>query len=338
MPSLWCQNVSTTSKPNSFQLEDLKLLPILIICIFGMFTNIMSVIILTNSKIRNYSTFKYMLATSTSNFLYLLLIMPNAIEYCSAYCSFILNTYWYNFYRLYLCSYLTSSIAIFSTLIDIALSLQHYQIITNKSLDDKTPFKRITFSLSMISILYFLPLVFLNFITKCKHINQEQFIIQNSDSNFKLPIEIILHSIRLVLVFVILTIINILNCIKYNKLTKNKIIIKNLNKISVTSPQTIINNNNNNSSILNNNNDNKRKKKLILMIIVKSVINFICLIPMTIYLALNYGQIYFDNSILKSILFYFSLLSYSLNLFVYYWFNSLFKSILKFYFKFLFKK
>jgi hypothetical protein len=180
-------------------------------------------------------------------------------------------------------------------------------------------------------------LLFLNFITECKNINQEQFIIQNSDSNFKLPIEIILHSIRLVLVFVILTIINILNCIKYNKLTKNKILIKNINKISVTS-QTIINKNNSSSSILNNNNDNKRKKKLILMIIVKSVINFICLIPMTIYLALNYGQIYFDNSILKSILFYFSLLSYSFNLFVYYWFNSLFKSILKCYFKFLFKK
>ncbi len=228
MPSLWCQNVSTTSKPNSFQLEDLKLLPILIICIFGMFTNIISVIILTNSKIRNYSTFKYMLATSISNFFYLLLMMPSALENCSAYCSFILTTYWFNFLRLYLFIYLTSCLAIFSILADIVLSLKYYQIITNKLYEDNvSPVKKIIFLLSFISILYYLPTVFLNSIENCNNQKEEeQYGIANKEElNF--PIEMLLHTIRLILVFVILTVINILNCIKYNELTKNKIIIKN---------------------------------------------------------------------------------------------------------------
>jgi hypothetical protein len=336
MSSVSCQNISITSKPSSFQLEDLKLLPIPIICIFGMFSNIISVIILTNSKIRNYSTFKYMLATSISNFFYLLLIMPSTLENCSTYCSFILKTYWFNFLRLYLFIYLTSCLAIFSILVDIVLSLKYYQIITNKLYEDNvSPVKRIIFLLTIISILYYLPAVFLNSIENCQN-NQreEQYEIANKDLNFS--IEMILHTIRLILVFVILTVINILNCIKYNELTKNKILIKN-NRIRAISVVPSTSNQIPSQPVdVKLVNITKKKKKLILMVIVKSGISFLGLIPLTIFMALRNAQNYDDGSILGLVLYSLLLISNSLNLFVYYWFNSLFKSVLKSYFKRLF--
>ena len=337
MSSTSCQNISIASKPSSFQLEDLKLLPIPVICIFGMFTNIMSVIILTNSKIRNYSTFKYMLATSISNFFYLLLMMPSALENCSAYCSFILTTYWFNFLRLYLFIYLTSCLAIFSILADIVLSLKYYQIITNKLYEDNvSPVKKIIFLLSFISILYYLPTVFLNSIENCNNQKEEeQYGIANKeDLNF--PIEMLLHTIRLILVFVILTVINILNCIKYNELTKNKIIIKN-NRIRAISVVPSTSNQMASQSIdIKLVNVTKKKKKITLMVIVKSGISFLGLIPLTVFMSLRNAQIYDDGTVLGLVLYSLLLMSNSLNLFVYYWFNSLFKSILKSYFKRLF--
>ena len=72
------------------------------------------------------------------------------------------------------------------------------------------------------------------------------------------------------------------------------------------------------------------------MVIVKSGISFLGLIPLTIFMALRNAQNYDDGSILGLVLYSLLLISNSLNLFVYYWFNSLFKSVLKSYFKRLF--
>ncbi len=72
------------------------------------------------------------------------------------------------------------------------------------------------------------------------------------------------------------------------------------------------------------------------MVIVKSGISFLGLIPLTVFMSLRNAQIYDDGTVLGLVLYSLLLMSNSLNLFVYYWFNSLFKSILKSYFKRLF--
>ena len=93
------------------------------ICIFGFVTNLLNIAVLLNPKMKDIS-FKYILATSLSDLLYLTLSGYSFVELCSD-CP-LNNSYFTQIYIIFIDSFFTSCLAIFCIFVDIFLSLILY--------------------------------------------------------------------------------------------------------------------------------------------------------------------------------------------------------------------
>jgi len=200
------------------------------ICIFGCITNFFSIAVLFNPKMKDIS-FKYLLVTSISDLLYLFLCSYLFIQLCSD-CP-LFTSYFTQWYTIYIDSYLTSCLAVFVILTEITLSLLRYSILKNKTYIQSMKFYKVIAFLFLISLVFYLPVLFFNEIIPIQQINStktDYLTIMNSlgSSLYGTITPIVLSTIRIILAMFVLTGINIMNAIEFRKRVSNRIQNQNI--------------------------------------------------------------------------------------------------------------
>ena len=208
-----------------------------VICTFGCITNLLSIIVLLNSKMKNIS-YKYILATNLSDLLYLSLNSYTIIIRCND-CP-LHFTYFTQWYDIYIVNYFQNCLAIFSIFITIYLSLLRYFKFKNKMKFLKLIHYYLVIGiLFLISLVYYFPFLFFNDIIQIHHNssssnnNTSLFVEYSSIKNtlgssmYGTITKIILLAIYFILAIFILTFINIIIAIhfkkKYSIRFKNKV-------------------------------------------------------------------------------------------------------------------
>jgi hypothetical protein len=202
-----------------------------VICIFGFVTNLMNIAVLVNPKMKDIS-FKYLLAISISDLLYLLLLSYSFIVQCTD--CILHNTYFTQFYDLIIFHYIAASLAIFCIFTEIFLSLIRYSVLKNNTYLQSFKYYLVLGFLLIMSFIYYLPLLFFKNISPIKMNNVTEIVtldfteysqVKNSIglSLYGQTTPIILQSIRIFLAVFVLTSINIFNAILFRKRYSNKI-------------------------------------------------------------------------------------------------------------------
>lgn len=232
------KSVEKSSLQNSILIIRVYILPS--ICIFGVFTNIISIIVFTNKTMKEIS-FKFMLAISISDMLYLLFMTYNYATLCD-YCP-LRDEYFTRLNEIITNNYLTSSLGIFSILVDISLALHRSLILLNKPV--KFSFNVLIIILVAISLAYYFPLLFFKNLVNLNSNSTSLYKLVDTDfgSSFSGKfINVALTVVGIVLGVLILTLVNVLNVVIYkNKSIKafqhdssNKITSKSkINKIEI---------------------------------------------------------------------------------------------------------
>ncbi len=230
------ETATSTKEPpwlNNIEISSIFLLiQIPIACIFGMITNGLNILVFLNTKMKDIS-FKYMLAISLSNFIYDFILVYAYFIYCdNCYLFYSYNT---QVYKIIVNNYLANSLAIFSSFVEIYLSIQRYYILKNiKSIFQTESYKLVLFFILIISLVYYIPALF------CYDIKAKQtyYYINNNNNNFstinyQIEYSTLLNSfgtsfvgkfvtitlvlIRILLCSVILTLINITNALEFRR-------------------------------------------------------------------------------------------------------------------------
>jgi len=280
-----------------------------------MITNGLNTAVFLNSKMKN-TTFKFMLAISINDFFYLLFCVFTTIIFCEN-CSSIRYTYFFSLYLLIVANFLGPCLAMFTIFTDIILSIHRFYIITNKKHWIWTKPKWILFIISVISIIFYLPLLFL------KRIDANENILEftNSISEY---VYLSIHIIRFILSVIVLSILNIINFYKYKSMNYNKLGI--MKRLTLDANQRF--------SIGNNFKEIKLNRKMSLMVITICIISIIGNLPYFLHkifetnLIIKIDWINYFELFALSVLF----LSRSVSIFVYFYYNKMFYSILIKYF------
>jgi hypothetical protein len=311
--------------------------------LLGMLTSFVCICIFIQKPIlkSKSSTFKYLLAMSANDFVYMLCLIvwiilskftciinknmhtPHGLE-CSHFTLV---------YHIFISSYLTSAMALFDILLEIYLTLDRLFVIMNK----KFPFKCSTTmsliaSLATFSLIFYSPILFLNRIAIIQ--NEEKYSIleytEFGKSKLGKSVPIILSLFRFFLVSIVLLILNVITIVEFKFFhTKKNCIIKSApSHVSLHHGQ---NNNNNNSA------SSRTNKNMTRMLILISFLYIICITPyLVVYSVMHHHQnqnqnhfffssSYFIHSI--SSIFLYSLIP--MKFFIYVWFNRLFRKQFK---------
>ena len=201
------------------------------ICIFGILTNLLNILVFLNAKMKDIS-FKYLLVTSISDLFYLVILSYSFIDLCTD-CP-LNNTYFTKFYDIFLFHYVAASLAIFCILTEIFLSLIRLSVLKkNNYLLSINYFKILAF-LFLISFIFYSPLTLFKQIIPIiinknnsnnstnDYIEYTEVKTQLGSSSFGTITTIVLQSIRMILAMIILTSINIMIVIEYRKRYSNR--------------------------------------------------------------------------------------------------------------------
>lgn len=337
--------ISESSLQNKLRPEDFfRLAFIPLVCVCGMFTNLFNIIVFTNPRMKN-STFRYMLAISLNDFVYLFFCAPLSIDFCLS-CHQIKYTQQYAIYLLYLDDYFTSGQAIFCILIEIVLSIERHKIITNK----KTlaiSYKWIMCFMFIVSALFYFPIIFLKTRYECEP--SSVVILEftdkaNEESELYESIYLIPTMLRLLLGVIVLSMINFRNLAQFSKMFLNKkALIKNepkrptlydikSEKQSQPAQQQLPQQQQQVMSPIDSLKEMKASRNMTLMVVFTCGLNFVGMLPHSLMrvmkLSSDLEQRYWFSDfemVTTAIL----LMSHSCTFFVYYCFNSMFYSISK---------
>lgn len=322
----------------------LKLTPLPLICIFGSITNILSIIVFSNPKMKDVS-FKYMLAASFGDLIYLLLLTYNYTVFCPNF----INTYKFGqqIYIIIVKQYLTSCLAIFTIVIGLILSIQRYFILSNnkRSYLFKS-YKWIILIVFIISFIFYVPVLFQNNIL-AKINNQsdniEYSLIEtefgkSSIGNYLL---IILSLIRIFLGIILLSFINLINAIIFRKRFENRLKSKiRLTNTNTTTTEIALLNSESVNKIQNLKEfkETKANRKITQMIMFTCLLYFFSQLPASIIFIV---RLFLQPTpmMLGMIQFFFAFicLSKGLTFFIYYFYNNVFRQVLKQLFKNIFQ-
>ena len=207
--------------------DSYRLLPIfeILACFFGLITNSLSVLVFYKAKFKDIS-FKYMFVTSFCDLIYLALTLIAEIFVDFERTDESNFSYFQKMYLIWIDDYFTSCLALFCIQIDIVLSLQRYLILLNKSFCHKISYKIIMVVLFIVSLIYYLPVVFFkDIISKYSNeTNSTQYqAVKNQlgSSLFGNMSVILMSAFRFFLGIIVLTLINILNSCEFKKRFRN---------------------------------------------------------------------------------------------------------------------
>ena len=170
----------STDLPEFANIEFFVSIPCTVACVFGTITNAICIAVFL--KMQENVTFKYMLAQSISDFFYLSLLAFQSIEYSlddSVRLSLPTQIYVYLVRDI-----LTSFLGIFYVLVETWICLQRYSILRKKSFLEEISFKRIISSISLLSIVYYLPKFFRYEIYSTQTANNSTLIFNHRETNF----------------------------------------------------------------------------------------------------------------------------------------------------------
>lgn len=223
-------NTSNISHLSSNHKSSQNLLPVIIIpcvCLFGLIANGLNIAVFLNPKMKD-PTFKYMLAISISNFFYTGFLSYGFFIYCDT-CS-LNKSYGTQVFKILINNYLSSSLAIFSNLNEIYLSIQRFFILTNKTLLQSISYKLVLLIIFIIASLYYINVLF------CYDIVAYEFIYDNtivftsystalsdySRSDFGKIMTVTFVFFRIILSTVVLLTINTINLYHFRKRFRKK--------------------------------------------------------------------------------------------------------------------
>lgn len=218
-----------------------------IICTFSVITNLLSITVFLHPKM-NDPSFIYMLAVSVSDLFYTGFNLHHFIYFCS---DFYLNKYFATqIFDLYFRSYMARCLSVFGILAEIFLSIQRYMTILNKPYLIKSAHKWLLLFLSIVSLIYNLPLLFYKEIVPIKMTNSTHniFTLYKTVNNiaglssFASTFNILLSAGRIFLFPFIMTLINIFNAVELKKRLKAKRTIES--QVSTLGPSKLLISNN----------------------------------------------------------------------------------------------
>jgi hypothetical protein len=193
------------------------------VCGFGCLTNLISVLVFINPKMKDNS-FKYLLAIAICNIFYLGLGSYSFLYICTGCPSQL--SYFTNVYYNYVVHYVCSTLSIFCILADIYLSLLRYLVLKNKTFLQNISYLKVCPILFFISSLFYIAPMFLKEIKPIKQIKVNNTVVYTAyfafDNSvgatpFGKTLPIVITSIRIILATVVLTSVNVLNALEFRK-------------------------------------------------------------------------------------------------------------------------
>lgn len=325
----------------------------IVISCLGTASNLINILVFINPKLSDLS-YKYMLVKAIINFLHLSCATANQyVNYCFN-CSWG-YTYAANVYYYIVGQYIISCFAIYRILVENILSVFILSILINRNWIDPFRFRLSLVIIGLISVVYYLQRPFGYYIQPIGTIGNVTLIYKLSATQFVTTrtyqiITIVQSVVRIVLIDVSLTIINLVNVAKFHKrFKKRRRVGFFLSRPSEMNRLSTIKSNVSNSAVAIevNGNENGRNKAVRNSKSTRNITRMvICASFMKIFLETPYSvslivQIVGVNSVdfytfylISGALLY---LAQSLDFVVYYLFNNLYRECLNGYFKAIFR-
>ena len=207
--------------PNGF---DWKSYMNIVITGFGTFTNSLNVLVLLSPKLVVDVRYKYMLWKSVTNLVYVLLSLLNELLLNCQSCPHS-STYASMVYSITVSYYLCGCLALFRILIEVYISAYTFCILNNRNNPtrwNRIPQKFILVGLLIISLIFFL---FRPFAMKATLVSPGHYILLYNSFGMSSAyrfISICLMLVKLLLVTLLLTSINVLNSFRLKEWVKSR--------------------------------------------------------------------------------------------------------------------
>jgi len=323
-----CNNIKQLNRTLS-ALDIYHLVIIPVICVFGMITNLLNIIIFSNIKMKK-PTFKLMLAMSINDLIYLALCFPLSVYYCEN-CQELRLSEWYTIYLHYIDDYFTSGQAFFSILIDIVLAVDRYRMISNKKYVQNLSFKWEILLMAVISLFFFFPVIFFKSRYECP----PNFIIRIYTKRMYETIYLVLIIIRFILAVFVLSIINFKILTKFSLMFRRKALMKNEPKRTTLETIRYETRYEQQKIPCDNLKEMRASRNMTLMVLFTCATNFIGMLPYSLTRIMRLTDLTNDDwfNEFDMITTCFLLFSHSCTFFIYYSFNSMFFFISRRYFK-----
>lgn len=294
----------------------------IIISLLGIITNFINICVFLNPKLKDIS-YNYMLSNSITTFFYLIFLFMDSFFVVCINCQSS-QTYFASIYNILINGYFTSCLAIFRILTDVTLSVRTLQILKNKKWLEKVSYKWILTIWFVFSLIFYAPQVFAYDICAKQSSIQSYYMVLNNFGRtiYYVIITNIETSIRLFLAVIVLGAVNVLNVVEFKK-RFNHGIFKSptiLNQHICEPPDGS-----------QKNARSKATKHLNRMVIFVSFMNAIGTVPFATMFILRISDLRNDSKVNNyyNVALSLLLLSYSSDIFNYYYFNKLYRSVLK---------
>jgi hypothetical protein len=191
---------------------------------FGTLTNFLNILVFLNHKLKDTS-YKYMLSNSISNFMYLALAFLSTIFMSCTSC--VTNkTYFAAFFQAYIAGYCSSVLAFYRITVEILLSFHTYCILINQYWLRVVSYRLYFILLFILSTLIYAYSPFNQQIVAIWDPNQFKYVYLALTSNFGISgagknLGLVIMFIRLGLVVVVLTLLNVMNVIEFRRRFNN---------------------------------------------------------------------------------------------------------------------
>ena len=296
------------------------------ICTFGIFTNLINVLVFANPRLKDL-IYKYMLIKSINNLIFVILSFLNQFLNSCSSCSWSI-TYWANVYNIASGLYFQSCMALYRVLIEIVISIYIYSILVNRLWLNRVSYKLVCSILFIISLAFYAqkPFVFqilFNPVTSSYYVWFSDFGLTRTS----VIINICQGVIRSTLTVIVLTILDVLNVIKFRQ--RCNVRYNSRKSVSYSASQSGFNNNTNSSVSLAK--SSKGFKNVTKMVVISTFFKVFFETPFAVAVMMNFAGFSLNSPPFYA--FYLSsgfliYISPAFDLFIYFCFNAHYKRVL----------
>lgn len=210
----------------------------MVITSFGIVTNIVNIFVFMSSQLKDL-TYKYMLAKSIINCVYLLLSFLNVFFIYCSYCP-VTFSYLSNLYAIWISFYIIGCLGIARILIEIALSLRIMFILKNRTWLNGVSHQIIIVGIVVFSLGFFAYKPFGFLIQYIPEFNIYYLVYTNfGQSRTNSLLSIIQQTFRIILGVGVVTIINIINLVRFRKRFKDRRVANSRNQCLPTQENSV---------------------------------------------------------------------------------------------------
>jgi hypothetical protein len=181
---------------------------------FGLVTNTINVLAFLSPKLKD-TCYKYMLATTLNNLIYLIINVMGILFYYCLNCSSS-QTYFAAIYSITASLYLSDCTSVMRILLDVTISLRTYFILINKNLEWLS-YKLVLVILMCISLLYYAQIPFSYSPSTVDFVTYSVQSTSFGSSTLNRWLIIGQYIVRMALAVVVLSIVNVLNLIQFRR-------------------------------------------------------------------------------------------------------------------------